>query len=336
MSSQESEAGPQVFGSDDNVDVEEEQNDDEEEEEVEVEEEEYESDESEPNSKRHKPSDIWEGFWILQRHGGSAACSVCKRILAKSSKSGISLLRSLHSDASRPDFNAVRRAIAMFFISSGESVSLIENEHFQRLSRHLNPMFPICRTNLRIDVMSLYERERDTLQHIIAEALGGLSFSVDHWKSKAADDKSNDDTCVCVTACFVDADWNLQRRVVGFQLLSTDDNLSIEEKISLCFDDFLLGPLDFDRKIMGITFDNTLDDSSVANSLKKLLRDEGIIKFFFDGEFCHLHCCTEILNGTVQAGLELIADFIEKIRHGIRYINYCALRKDKLFDEQEG
>ncbi|WVZ84013.1 hypothetical protein U9M48_031097 [Paspalum notatum var. saurae] len=348
MSSQGSEASHQVFGSDENMDAEEEQIEDgeevEEEEEcgcdgskqsvkhVEEEEEcECGSDGSERSVKRHKPSDIWEGFWILRRHGSSAACSACKRILAKSSKSGISLLRSLYSDDSHPDFEAARRAIAMFFISSGESLSLNENEHFQQLAHHLNPMFPICHTNLCIDVMNLYERERNTLKHIIAEALGGLSFSVDHWKSKATGDKSIDDNCVCVTACFVDADWNLQRRVVGFKLLRTDDNLSVEEKISLCFDDLLLGTLNFDRKIMGITFDNTLDDPSVANSLKKLLRDEGNIKFFFDGEFCHLHCCAEILNGAVQAGLELIADFIEKIRHGIRYINYCAIRKDKFY-----
>jgi hypothetical protein len=33
----------------------------------------------------------------------------------------------------------------------------------------------------------------------------------------------------------------------------------------------------------------------------------------------------------VQAGLELIADVIEKIRQGIHYINHSAVRKDKFF-----
>ena len=87
--------------------------------------------------------------------------------------------------------------------------------------------------------------------------------------------------------------------------------------------------MDVDKKVTSITFDNTLDDAPVASSLKTLLRDEG--KLLFDGELCHIHCCTDILNWAVQAGLELIADVIKKIRHGIHYINHSAVRKDKFF-----
>nr|CAB3486499.1 unnamed protein product [Digitaria exilis] len=99
MSTQASEAGPRVFGDDEN--------------EVEEEEEEYESDGSEPSAKRQKSSDIWEGFWILKQTGTSSKCSACKRILAKSGKSGPSLLRSLQSNVGTtgPDFDAARRAV---------------------------------------------------------------------------------------------------------------------------------------------------------------------------------------------------------------------------------
>lgn len=167
MSTQESEAGPWVFGGDEN-------------EEVEEEEEEYESDGSEPSEKCHKASDIWEGFWILKRHE-NFQCSTCK---ANSGKSGASLLITLHSNVNRtgPDFNAARRAMVMFTISSGESLSLVEKYYFQQLFRFLNPTFPMCRAILDRDDMNLYEQENDTLQHIIAEASGGLSFSVDHWE----------------------------------------------------------------------------------------------------------------------------------------------------------
>lgn len=112
----------------------------------------------------------------------------------------------------------------------------------------------------------------------------------------------------------------------GIQLLDFpyDDAPSIAETVASCFQD-----LDVDKKVMSITFDNTLDDASVASSLKTLLRDEG--KLLFDGELCHIHCCTEILNWAVQAGLVLIADVIKKIRWGIRYINDTAVRRDKFF-----
>ncbi|OEL20678.1 hypothetical protein BAE44_0018303 [Dichanthelium oligosanthes] len=208
------------------------------------------------------------GFWILKQHGNSSKCSACKRILANSGKSGASLLMSLHSNVNStgPDFNAARRAMAMFIISSGESLSLVENHYFQQLSRSLNPTFPMCHAILDRDVMNLYEREKDTLQCIISEASGGLSFSVDLWKSKATGDKYIDDRYICVTACFVDADWNMQRRVVGFRLLRfTDDAPPVAETIASCFHD-----LDVHKKIMSITLDNTLDDASVASSLKTL------------------------------------------------------------------
>jgi hypothetical protein len=213
----------------------------------------------------------------------------------------------------------------MFIISSGQSLSLVEDYFFQQLARSLNLTFPFCRAILDIDVMNLYEREKSTLKCIVFEASGGLSFSVDHWKSKPTGDKYVDNTYICVTACFVDADWNLQRRVVGFRLLDFPyDARSISETVASCFYD-----LDVHKKVTSITFDNTLDDAFVANSLKTLLRDEG--KLLFDGELCHIHYCTEILNWAVQAGLELIADVIEKIRQGIHYINHSALRKYKFF-----
>jgi hypothetical protein len=101
MLTQESGYEPWVFGANENQEVEEE---------VE-EEEEYESSDPEPSRKRHKASDIWEGFWILKQRVSPAKCSACKRILANSGKSGASLLVSLHSNVKSPDFNAARHYV---------------------------------------------------------------------------------------------------------------------------------------------------------------------------------------------------------------------------------
>jgi hypothetical protein len=152
---QESGAEPWVFGANENQEMKEE---------VEEEEEEYESSDPEPSRKRHKASDIWEGFWILKQRGSPAKCSACKRILANSGKSGASLLVSLHSNVKSPDFNAARREITMFIISSGQSLSLVEDYFFQQLACSLNPTFPFCRAILDRDVMNLYEREKSTLK----------------------------------------------------------------------------------------------------------------------------------------------------------------------------
>lgn len=82
-------------------------------------------------------------------------------------------------------------------------------------------------------------------------------------------------------------------------------------------------------KVMCITLDNALYDASVANSLKTILQDKG--KLLRDGEFCQLHCCTDILNSVVQASLELIDDVVDKIREGIHYITFSGIREDGFY-----
>lgn len=168
----------------------------------------------ESSAKRHKTSDIWEGFWILKQRGPSAKCPACKRILAKSGKRVASLVVCLHCKANIP--NGARRAIAMNIISNGLSLSVVEDCSYQQmicyvLQHHLT--FPLCGGILDRDVMNLYEREKGTLRCIISEASGGLSFTVDHWKSKPTEDNNYvDDTYICVTACFV---WD---SALGFSL----------------------------------------------------------------------------------------------------------------------
>ena len=273
----------------------------------------YESDES----------DIWEGFSILKRVGGSTnSCNRCT-----------SRLDSFHSDAESnagPDHNGARRALAMCIIKTG--LSLVEGIALQRFVHDLNPLIPVSHFTLDRDLMSLYGREKNTLHCIISETSRGLSFAVDMWRSKETRAYYNDDIYLCVTACFVDAAWKLQRRIVGFKLMEfPNDVTSVAETIALCFSE-----LKFDKKVIGITLDNdTLNnveyEASMPDSLKTVLHDK--CKLLWDGEFCQVHCLTDILNSAVQAGLELIADIISKIRHGIRYITYhSAISVDAFYD----
>jgi hypothetical protein len=147
------------------------------------------------------------------------------------------------------------------------------------------------------------------------------------WRSKETGDNYNDDIYLCVTACFVDAEWKLQRRIVGFKLMEfPDDVISVAETVALC-----LSELKVDKKVISITLDNdTLEnpsyEASMADSLKTALH--GKFKLLRHGKLCQVQCCTDILNSVVRAGLELISDIIGKIRQGIHYITYSAITKD--------
>ncbi|CAO2148888.1 unnamed protein product [Urochloa humidicola] len=275
------------------------------------------------SEKSQKESDIWQGFSILKQDGS----------YAYSGKRCASLLGPFDSDFEHnavPNFDDARRYLAMTIISTGQSLSLVEGYHFQHFIHGLNPHFALSRSNLDQDVMDLYEREKDTLRCIISEASGGLSFAVDKWRSKETGDNYNDDIYLCVTACFVDADWKLQRRVVGFKIMEfPDDAMSIAETVALCFSE-----LKVDKKVISITLDkDTLDnvyyETSMADSLKTAMHDK--CRLLCCGELCQVQCCTDILNSVVQAGLELISDIIGKIRHGIHYITYSATTKNAFY-----
>jgi hypothetical protein len=268
-------------------------------------------------------SDIWEGFSILKRGGDST----------NSGNRCTSLLDSSHSDAESnagPDLNAGRRALTMCIITTGQSLSLVDGIGFQRFVRALNLFVSVSRSTLDQDLMALYGREKDTLHSIISETPGGFSFAIDKWRSKETGDNYNDDIYLCVTACFVDAGWKLQRRIVGFKFMEfPDDVTSVAETVALC-----LSELKFDKKGIGITLDNdTLNnieyEASMPDSLKTVLHDK--CKLLWDGEFCQVHCLTDILNSVVQASLGLISDIISKIRHGIHHITYSASTLDAFY-----
>ena len=275
------------------------------------------------SEKRQKKSDIWQGFSILKQDGGCA----------NSGKKFAPRLGSFGSDFEHnagPDLDGARRALSMSIITTGQSLSLVEGHYFQNFIHSLNPQFPMSRSSLDRDVMDLYGREKDTLHCMISEAPGGLCFAVDKWRSKETGDNYNDDIYLCVTACFVDAEWKLQRRIVGFKLMEfPDDVISVAETVALC-----LSELKVDKKVISITLDNdTLEnpsyEASMADSLKTALH--GKCKLLRHGKLCQVQCCTDILNSVVRAGLELISDIIGKIRQGIHYITYSAIRKDAFY-----
>jgi hypothetical protein len=290
----------------------------------EVEEEEYESTGSEPSQKRQKTSDIWEGFMILESKSNveSAKCSTCYRTI---STSLLTSVNSIGQPQTGLDYAAARRALAMFIISSGLSLSLVEGSAFKRFIAAVNPLYPCSRPILDRDVMDLYGKEINSLQVIMSEAPGRISFAIDRWKGKETGENYNDDIYICISACFIDADWKLQRRIMGFKHLAfPEDVMYVADTVESCFTE-----LEVDQKVMCITLDNALDDASVANSLKTSLVDNS--RLLCDGELFQMHCCTDILNSVVKAGLELIDDVVDKIRHGIHYITYSRKRENEFY-----
>jgi hypothetical protein len=125
---------------------------------------------------------------------------------------------------------------------------------------------------------------------------------------------------VCLTAHFVDSDWKIQKRVIGFnELAPPHSGEIISDGILEC-----LIKWGIQDKIGEITLDNTSNNDRAAAILRNNFQRKG--KLYFEGLFFHVRCCAHILNLVVQDYLRTIDCCIMKIKEGIKYLRKSPSR----------
>ena len=71
----------------------------------------------------------------------------------------------------------------------------------------------------------------------------------------------NNDLFTCVTTHYIDSNWKLQKKILGFRIIyHPHDGPTIYDFITSVFKEF-----DIQSKIFSITFDNVLNNTSVIN-----------------------------------------------------------------------
>lgn len=117
---------------------------------------------------------------------------------------------------------------------------------------------------------------------------------------------------MCVTAHFIDAKFNLKKKIIAFKDAKyPHTGLAIEEAITRYLTEW---------GIKGKLFTLTLDNASNNNATCRLLEENQEHDLLFDGQHFHVKCCAHILNILVQDGMKPIHVAIGKIRHLIRHI----------------
>ena len=112
-----------------------------------------------------------------------------------------------------------------------------------------------------------------------------------------------DDPYACVTSHYIDSNWELHKKVLGFRLIChPHDGPNIYECITSVFKEY-----DIVNKIFSITFDNASNNTSAIDLFVKTIRT-GPQKEMF-----HVRCVCHIINLIVQDGLKLISPSIAAI-----------------------
>lgn len=126
---------------------------------------------------------------------------------------------------------------------------------------------------------------------------------------------------MCLTAHFIDKDWNLQKKIINFCPITSHKGESISLAIEACLRDWGID------RILTITVDNASSNDVAISSLKRKMSnwDSTILK----GECMHMRCVAHIINLIVVDGLKDMNESVARVRDAVKYVKQSPARLSK-------
>ncbi|XP_074282273.1 zinc finger BED domain-containing protein RICESLEEPER 2-like [Silene latifolia] len=220
------------------------------------------------------------------------------------------------------ELDKIRRAMCNMVISDGLSLRTSERVGFKifvaSLCPHFNPPSP---TDLVKDALNYYKEERKIVEDELQRAPGRICFTVDNMT-----DDIIEENCTCLTAHWIDCDWNLQKRMIKFETLITPfDEDYVCATIKSCLANWKIS-----NKVLSFTVDKPFYRSSMMVSITTHLQKTN--SMVLGGQLFHISCSHEIINLVVVAGLNLIEKVIDKIRSIVEHIRSFTSKKEKFYE----
>jgi hypothetical protein len=126
-----------------------------------------------------------------------------------------------------------------------------------------------------------------------------------------------------MTAHYIDADWKLHKKIIGFVHIEgrhNGENVG-HELIKRLYD------WNLDRKLFSFVLDNSSVNDVVVRDLLAALLPKKVLHL--NGDLFHVRCAAHILNLIVQDGLKSIQSVIKNVRETVKYVKGSILRKEK-------
>ena len=126
------------------------------------------------------------------------------------------------------------------------------------ITRARNPRFAkVSRQSTTRDLAKLFAERRDVLMKSVLPAASSVSLTSDIWSGNTKEDY------ISVVAHYVNADWELQKRVIGFRLIEVKHSgENIAERIASVVEEF--GLID---KIFAVTLDSASSNAKAMETL---------------------------------------------------------------------
>ena len=140
-----------------------------------------------------------------------------------------------------------------------------------------------------------------------------MALTSDIWSSGTSHDY------ICICSHFIDKDWNVQKRLIGFKVMDEcHSGEQIVEQILKAINDF-----EVTGRIISITMDNASANDRAINILR------GELNPMSDPFFFHSRCVARILNLAVQDGLKELQSSLKEIRSVVLFLNGSHQREER-------
>lgn len=183
------------------------------------------------------------------------------------------------------------KQVLKVIVSTRSPFRMVEDPEWIELCRLQNPLFllPGATTIRRY----LAAQSEQVNQSLLADVVPGskLALSLDAWSSKTRN------CFLGIMAHFIDKNWKLQSRLIGFEPLhEVHSGKELATVLHAVCQHFQLN-----GRVSAITTDNASNNSTLMSELNHMLQDALENHTFLDGQVIHVPCMSHILQLSLQA-----------------------------------
>lgn len=205
------------------------------------------------------------------------------------------------------DADDLRNSFAEMIIEDEQPFVLPERPGLRKFLAKACPRFilPSRRTATRA-VVKVYDVQKEKLKKFLGEHCERVSLTTDTWTS------NTNLNYMCVTAHFIDNQWKLHKKIIGFFLVKGHRGEDIGKSLESCLAEWGID------KVLTITVDNASANNNAIKYMKRVLNEsKGCIA---RGEYLHMRCVAHIINLIVTDGLKEIDKSISRVRAAVKFV----------------
>ncbi|XP_062145383.1 zinc finger BED domain-containing protein RICESLEEPER 1-like [Alnus glutinosa] len=193
----------------------------------------------------------------------------------------------------------IRESTSQMIIVDELPFRFVEGEGLQNFMKTVEPRYSIpSRYTMMRDWVRLYMSKKEKLRAMFLTSDIRVCLTTDSWTSV------QNLNYMCITAHFIDNNWNLHKRILNFCLLCNHKGETIGQKIESCMLEWGIS------SIFTITVDNdSSNDTALEYLRKRTAHRTGAI---LENQFMDVKCCAYILNLIVSDSLKEVDESIVK------------------------